>query len=645
MYLALLVVLACGHPKPAQVPGSTLRAVESVVIRPMNGSKSAFDWNVLLGKLGHRPGNFIVPPRDYNPYRLGEDKRRIATYASNYGYFDVKVSDPDVRESADKVTIDWQVDLGPQYHIGSLKVVGVPDEAREKVMDAIPFRKGSNPAVNEHRILRHQLANVIRWYGYGHARVYSRAWIDRKKKSVEWFYFVDPGPKTTIASITVEGNVRVSKASILERSGLRVGGAYGPKQRNRAQLALMDAASMVSVVIDADEDVHKGPPQIPDSGGAPETNADGSMAERDLQTGLNVKIVVVEAPRRALRLEVGMEADPTRTDAFLGARLVFRDVLTSALHVVTEGRLGYGYELGTSNEPLGTYGFALAQVTRAGALGTRFDVRGTALLTHRLLPDTAVREYSAGPGVRRTLMDDLHLDVELLGYRAEEVEPLELSPEQRASVNLSSDPDSSGVKIQTGIVHDARDSGVEATKGHFASARAEYAPDVAGASHRWLRLSGDARVFLPVATFWTVAARVSGSWVGLASDSGVPLQSRLFGGGSYGFRGTGRQTFASQSEGLYVGGTSLTESSLELRHLPFQQLYGLIAFVDVGAVASENNPFADGVSSAVGVGGRARPFYIPIALDLSYRYLDQSELLSPLRGKAWSLFLRLGEAF
>ena len=70
-YLALLLVLACGHPKPAQVPGSTLRAVESVVIRPMDGGKSAFNWKVLLGKLGHRPGNFIIPPRDYNPYRLG----------------------------------------------------------------------------------------------------------------------------------------------------------------------------------------------------------------------------------------------------------------------------------------------------------------------------------------------------------------------------------------------------------------------------------------------------------------------------------------------------------------------------------------------------------------------------------------------
>lgn len=645
MYLALFLVLACGHPKPAQVPGSTSRAVESVVIRPAEGSKSTFEWKVLLGKLGHRPGNFIIPPRDFNPYRLGEDKRRIATYASNYGYFDVEVSEPNVREKGEKVAIDWRVALGPQYRIGSLQLVGVPDEARDAVMDAIPFRKGSVPAVNEHRILRHILADTVRWYGYGHARVYSRAWVDRKKKSVEWYYFVDPGPKTTIASIAVEGNARVSRDAIIERSGLTIGGAYGPRERDRAQLALMDAASMVSVVVDADEDVHKGPPQIPDSGGAPITHADGSLAARSLDAGLHVKIVVVEAPRRAVRLELGMEADPSRTDAFAGGRLVVRDVLTSAMHIVTEGRVGYGYELGTTNEPLGTYGYALAQVVRAGAWGTRFDVRATAQLDHRLLPDTAVREYSAGPGLRITLVDNLHLDLEVLGYRAREVDALELDAEQRARVNLAADTESSGVKFQAALVRDARDSGIEATDGHFASARVEFAPDAFGATHRWLRLAGDVRAFVPVATFWTVAARVSGSWVGLATEDGLPLQSRLFGGGSYGFRGTGRQRLATQREGLYVGGTSLLESSLELRHLPLQQLYGLIAFVDVGAVASENNPFADGVSSAIGIGARARPFYIPLALDLSYRYLDESALLSPIRGRAWSVFFRLGESF
>tara|TARA_R110002096_G_scaffold436057_1_gene666550 strand:- start:12737 stop:14674 length:1938 start_codon:yes stop_codon:yes gene_type:complete len=645
MYLALLLVLACGHPKPAQVPGSTLRAVESVVIRPMEGSKSDFNWKVLLGKLGHRPGNFIIPPRDYNPYRLGEDRRRIATYASNYGYFDVEVSEPDVRDKGAKVAIDWRVKMGPQYRIASLQVIGVPHEARAAVMDAIPFREGSEPAVNEHRILRHVLADKVRWYGYGHARVYSRAWVDRKKKSVAWYYFVDPGPKTSIASITVRGNARVPQEDILRRSGLQVGDAYGPQERDRAQLAIMDAAQMVSVVVDADEDVHKGPPQVPDSGGEPITNADGSLAKRTLEAGLHVTVSVVEAPRRALRLEVGMEADPSRTDAYAGGRLVFRDIATSGLHVVTEGRLGYGYELGTSNEPLGLYGYALGQVVRTGAFGSRFDVRATALIDHRLLPDTAVREYSAGPGLRRTLVDNLHLDMEVLGYRALEVDPLPLSAAERANVNLSEDSTSSGVKLLAALVHDVRDSGIEATDGHFLSARAEFAPDTLGATHQWLRLSGDARLFVPVAPFWTVAARVSGSWVGLATDSGLPLQSRLFGGGSYGFRGTGRQTFATQSEGLYVGGTSLLESSLELRHLPFQQLYGLIAFLDVGAVASENNPFADGVSSAVGIGGRARPFYIPIAVDVSYRYLDESALRSPIDGGVWSVFLRLGEAF
>ncbi len=616
-----------------------------MTIKTMDGKAPEFDFKVLMDKLAHRSGNVIIPPRDYNPYRLQEDRRRIATWASNYGFFDIEVSEPVVRDNADSVAIAWRVDLGPKYQIGKLHVKGLPDEARADVMALIPFRDGGDVTLNENRLLRHKLADAVRWHGYAHARVYSRAWVDREAKSVEWFYFVDAGPKTTIGSIEVVGNKRVSSDFIVERSGLVVGAAYGPQERDRAQLAIIDTGSAISVVVEADEDIHKGPPEVPDSGGRPITDAAGDVVERNLSKTLNVRIVVVEAPRRELRLEIGTEADPSRTDAYAGARIVFRDVFTDALHLVMDGRIGYGYELGTSNEPVGTYGYALAQVVKAAALESRFDLRGSVSLNYTLFPDTTVREITAGPGLRRTLMDALHLDMEMLGYSAREIAPLDLSAAQREGVGLSAAPDSSGVKLRTALVHDTRDSGIEAMDGHFASALAEYAPGALGSEHQWLRLAGDARLFVPVGTLGSVAGRVSGSWVGAAGAAGLPLQSRIFGGGSYGFRGRGRQQFSPQVNGLHVGGTSIVETSLELRQLPFQKLGGWIAFLDIGGVSSENNPFADGVSSAIGVGGRARLFYIPIALDLSYRFLDNSEALSPLAWDPWSLFLRLGESF
>ena len=645
MYVALPVVLACGHPRPPQVPGSTLRAVESVTIKTTDGGDPGFDVKVLLGKLAHRTGNFIIPPRDYNPLRMGEDRRRIATWASNFGFFDVEVSAPVVTDTNGKVAISWRVAPGEKYRIGELKLVGAPPETRAALLAKIPFRRGSEVTVNENRILRHKLADVVRWHGYAHARVHSRAWVDRAKKSVAWYYFVDPGPRTRIASIEVIGNHRLSSAAILRRSGLSVGAAYSPRERDRAQLALMDAASVSSVVIDGDEDIYRGPPQVPDLGGTPQTDARGELVPRQLATGLNVKIVVVEAPRRALRVEVGTEADPTRTDVFAGARVVFRDVATAALHLVFAGKLGYGYELGTSNEPLGTYGYAFAQLARAGAFAGHLDLRGTASLVHTLFPDSAVREYSAGPGLRRTLADRLFLDVELLAFGAAEVDPLAITAEQRDSVRLSQSTRSKGAKLIAALVHDARDSGIEATAGHLASAYVELAPDALGARHRWLRLSGDLRFFHPLSPRWSIATRGAASWVLAANEQGLPLQSRLFGGGAHGFRGHGRQALSPEIAGLAVGGTSMVEGSVELRNLPFQKFFGSIAFIDVGAVASEANPFAEGVSVALGIGGRARPSYIPIAVDLSYRAIDKSALASPITLSSWSVFLRLGEAF
>jgi outer membrane protein assembly factor BamA len=124
--------------------------VAQVTIQATDGGAPGFDFTVLMDKLAHRPGNVIIPPRDFNAYRLGEDRRRIATYASNYGFFDIEVAEPVVTTGKDeKVTIDWRVEMGEKYRIGSLTVEGAPAEARQELMATIPFRGGSDVAVNE----------------------------------------------------------------------------------------------------------------------------------------------------------------------------------------------------------------------------------------------------------------------------------------------------------------------------------------------------------------------------------------------------------------------------------------------------------------------------------------------------------------
>jgi outer membrane translocation and assembly module TamA len=156
---------------------------------------------------------------------------------------------------------------------------------------------------------------------------------------------------------------------------------------------------------------------------------------------------------------------------------------------------------------------------------------------------------------------------------------------------------------------------------------------------------------LPLSESWSLGARAAYSAVVGESDDGVPLGGRLFGGGSYGMRGYGRDRLspeapcASDCDTELVGGLSLLESSLELRFLPFRKFFGLVGFVDAGGAGRLRDPFEDGVSLAVGVGPRLRIWYIPIALDAAYRVVGKGELESAGTFDSYLVFLRIGEAF
>jgi translocation and assembly module TamA len=135
----------------------------------------------------------------------------------------------------------------------------------------------------------------------------------------------------------------------------------------------------------------------------------------------------------------------------------------------------------------------------------------------------------------------------------------------------------------------------------------------------------------------------------MVGSSGLPLGPRLFGGGSHGMRGFGRDQLSPEvcdpmtGDCAVVGGRSLVESSVELRLLPFRKLYGAALFVDAGAAGAGVNAFENGISIATGVGARIRTWYLPVGFDVSYRVVDENEVGGAL--DRLLVFFRIGEAF
>jgi outer membrane protein assembly factor BamA len=647
---ALAIAAGCQHQARPTVPGDTGTAVASVSVAGEDGASLSVPVKPLLEGLGVRKGSLIRPERELNPYRLAEDRRRIATYLQSLGRFDATVSAPRIDRRGDAVGITWIVREGPAYTISDVAIARAPAELEAELDALIPFGPGDPVDINVYRPLRRALAGKLQERGYGHARVYSRTYVDRAAKKVIWRYTVDAGPRTTVGSISIEGARNVPAEVIRERLGIRVGDAYSTAAKKAAELSLLDTGAFRTAVVLTDADVLAGPPEFPETGGAgaDRIDAHGDLIARDLDPEVDLRVVIVEAPSRQLRLEAGVEADPARLDAFAGFKTIFRNAIGPQHHITAEARAGYGWRISDPEDPTGAYGEARVRYLRPGAVGRDGDLRITGELRHRLLPTAASRELSAGPGLRRTLADNLFVDVDAVYKRSTElgldIDGADVN-DDRDDLALSAEPYSEGAELAASIVYDSRDDRVEATRGRMLAGTATWMPGGPLGTHSLVAVSADGRQLFGLSSSWSLGLRASGALIAAHGDSGVPLGARLFGGGAYGFRGLGRGELSPAAGEELVGGLSLIESSIEARWLPRRALYGAAAFVDLGGVGAGRNPLADGASAAVGLGARLRSWYVPISIDASYRLLDRDELVDPISLGAYSLFFRIGEAF
>lgn len=667
--LALLFALcvlaplaACHHERPERVPGETDVTVSKVTLRGAGGAELALAHGELFMLLGLRPGSLLVTHRYFNEFRLAEDRRRIASWWQSYGYFDVEVAEPALEWAPDQksVAVTWTVSEGVPYHVASVEIRHAPEEHAAALARLVPFRVGDGIDLEKFRMGRHEMAWHLQRLGFGHAGVFSRAWVDRDKKVVHWVYFVDRGPRTRIGQVSVEGNHKIPEEKILWRADVRPDDPYSLELKESIERDLLDTGAFASVVVKpTNAQIERVlPGERPDPGGvlAPEqVDENGELLPRKLEDHIDFRLVVVEAPSRQLRLRAGAEADPTRGDLYTGGSLWLRNLFGAYHHLVLEGRVGYGVLWsGDEDESSGAYGEALVRTVHAGLFARLWDGRLSGRFRDRLYPGFRTRELAGGPGLHTRFGKDVFFDLDALYRFEKDVGFGPFTAATRDARELPSDDTSRGAALELSLSWDARNDRVEPTSGHFLGLTGAWSPGGALGTRRSLLLAPDARLFLPVGESASLGLRSSWGFVLGASDAGVPPGQRLFGGGAFGMRGFGRDRLspsapcdaaANACDDELTGALSLMESQAELRFLPFRKSFGFAGFVDAGAAGAADNPFEDGLSLAAGLGPRLRLWYVPIALDFSYRFLRESELESAKPFDPYFVFLRIGEAF
>ncbi|MBK7586398.1 MAG: BamA/TamA family outer membrane protein [Myxococcales bacterium] len=662
LVLSAFALSGCHHERPERLPGETDLVVTRVVLTGPGGTDLRLAHGELFMLLGLRPGNFLITHRYFNEFRLAEDRRRIVSWWQTYGYFDVEVAEPKLDWAKDQksVTVTWTVTEGRPYSVASVEVRHAPAEHRAALLKLIPFELGDPIDLEKFRMGRHEMAWHLQRDGFGHAGVFSRAYVDKIQKVIHWVYFVDAGPKTKIGTVTVEGALKIPEEKILWRGDVRPGDPYSLELKESIERDLLDTGSFASVVVKpTNAQIERVlPGERPDPGGVltPEqVDENGELVPRRLGDSIDFRLVVVEAPSRELRLRAGAEGDPTRGDVYTGGSLWLRNLFGAYQHLVLEGRVGYGVLWsGDDDESSGAYGEALVRSVHGGLFGRSVDGRLSGRFRDRLYPGFRTRELAAGPGVHTRFGSNVFFDLDAL-YRFEK--DIGFGPFTQATRDDRDLPDedtSKGPALELSLIWDARNDRVEPTSGHFLGLTSAWSPGGSAGGQRSLLLAPDARVFVPLGEKSSLALRSSFGFVLGASADGIAPGARLFGGGAFGMRGFGRDRLSPSAtcdpaaggcDSELTGALGLMESQAEFRFLPFRKTFGFAAFVDAGAAGRGPNPFDDGVSVAAGFGPRLRLWYVPIGLDFSYRILRENSLENGKPFAPYFVFVRIGEAF
>jgi translocation and assembly module TamA len=157
----------------------------------------------------------------------------------------------------------------------------------------------------------------------------------------------------------------------------------------------------------------------------------------------------------------------------------------------------------------------------------------------------------------------------------------------------------------------------------------------------FVKVSSQASTYLPLDAKAEnlVAARLKvGSILG-GSIGSVPATRRFYAGGGSSVRGYGYQAIGPRlADNTPEGGLSVLEASAEFRHHFFGP-WGGVAFIDAGAVGTDQLPAGKDVSLGAGIGLRYDLGFGPIRVDVAFP-LDRRT-----SDAAFQLYLSIGQSF
>lgn len=637
--------------------------------------------------------------RYFNRFEATTDVDRIRVFYERHGFFDVRVSTPEVsvvREPNGRpgaVRVTWEIDEGEPSYITHFEVddTNTRQIDGESLMDGVDDSTGRRFDLGEIEQARDTMRANLQESSYAYARVDAVVYADRAARTVAVYFFIDPGPACLFGPIEVRGNRQIPDALVEDRISGRVrpGNVYRHSKLRLAQLDLYDLDAFTFVNVEAQLDdgprsqslregtwsvdgvVHRvalldsmqGHVERMRALGlepvmhlADHEEADdvrvaslldnlGEIRESDPEVPILVE--VVEAPGASYRVGGGIGIQSGRSETYTRGRATWRNVFAPLNRIDFETRLGYAWlpTIFTAEQDIeGIIASAELGFTRAGAILRLFDLTTTVGIERNLQDDYAFRKPSASIGVQRRFTEFTRFE---LSYTVDIVTVTTRDELELTGTSCQAVPRQYRLTRADAVVTtDRRDNPLQAMRGFYTELGIQGGIDGPIGEFPYLRVQPDVRYYQPLGRSLSIAMRArAGTLIDFGDN--VPRSQCLYLGGGDTVRGFAERRLSPYENGVATGGRTAWLFSVEPRfEIGRDWLYGAV-FLDGGSVARDALDFnfalggEEGLHLAAGGGLRVLTPIGPFRIDLGYRVTSgPSEL-----GGRLAFFLSLGEAF
>ncbi len=509
--------------------------------------------------------SFITGSGKYVREAMRNDLERIKNLYHNNGYIAVKASDPEIKLSDDRKTMDISVSIseGELFYTGDVSVAGPEKIKRSKIEELIKLKSGD---VFRGNVLRSDILSITDYYsdrGYAFADVVPDLNILQEEKTVNIVITVAENSLVRVGKLSILGN-EVTRDKVIRREvRLDEGDIYLPRLLRRSYERINN--------LNYFETVEMVPKPRPDEG----------------------------------LMDLDIKVDERSTGSMtMGGGYSSIDGLLATLEIVEGNLFGRGYTLKLKGEKSGrTNSYSLS--FKEPWLNDKPTSLNTSIYDQqRYYFDYSRRAKGFGVTVGKELSEYVSGSI---GYNLENVEIIDVA--DNASIIIKQQG-AWGTrltsKVSLSLLRDSRDNYLYPRRGSRHSISAAFAG--LGGENSFYRTVLDSSLHFPL--FKSSAFSVRGR-LGLAEGlfgEDLPLYERFYVGGVYTVRGLDygaagpiddetREEFGGNKELIFnvEYTTPLVLSA---------QLYGVV-FYDIGAGFDDDEPISwDGLRHGAGVGFR-----------------------------------------